>query len=65
MREIQDRRRSSNVSPAIGDAAILVVQNSEQQSASVTAQGVAFRKVSVFLNRNASDQSDKLDVEHQ
>lgn len=44
---------------------MLVVQNSEPQSVSVTAQGVALSKVSVLLNRNASDQSDKIDVEYQ
>lgn len=46
-------------------ATMLVVQEGQQQTVSISAQGVAFTKVSVSLSRSASDQSDKRDEQHQ
>lgn len=37
-------------------ATMLVIQDDQQQTVSISAQGVAFTKVSVSLSRNASDQ---------
>lgn len=46
-------------------ATMLVTQDDQQQTVSISAQGVAFTKVSVSLSRDASDQSAKRDEEHQ
>jgi hypothetical protein len=46
-------------------ATMLVIQEEGQQIVSISARGVAFRKVSISLSRNASEQSDKRDEEHQ
>ena len=40
-------------------ATMLVIQDRLQQSVSITAQGVAFKTVTVSLSRNASDQGDR------
>jgi hypothetical protein len=46
-------------------ATMLVIQDDQQQTVSITAHGVAFTKVSVSLSRNASEQSDGRDEEHR
>jgi hypothetical protein len=45
-------------------ATMLVEQDSENQSVSITAQGVAFKKVSVSLTRGADGQGGKRDEAH-
>lgn len=45
-------------------ATMLVVQDSGQQSVFITAQGVAFKAVTVVLNRHASDQASERDEIH-
>lgn len=46
-------------------ATMLVIQEGGHQSVSITAQGVAFRTVSVSLSRDASDQEGKRDEVHE
>lgn len=46
-------------------ATMLVIQDDQQQTVSISAQGVAFTKVSVSLSRKASEQSDRPDEELQ
>jgi hypothetical protein len=47
------------------NATMLVMQDREQQSVSITAQGVGFKAVSVSLSRNAGDQQDRRDAAHE
>jgi hypothetical protein len=46
-------------------ATMLVIQDDQQQTVSISAHGVAFTKVSVSLSRNASEPSGRRDEEHQ
>lgn len=46
-------------------ATMLVIQDDRRQVVSISAQGVAFTKVSVSLSRNAAEQAAKPDEEHQ
>lgn len=46
-------------------ATMLVIQDDRQQIVSISAEGVAFKKVSVSLSRNASAQSDRHEGAHE